>query len=299
MIAIFGSQEESMIARVCEELQSRGAPLLWLDNRHLPATVPFEYRIDGGLEVQVEGRWLTLPGDASVYHRLGFSPFQSPEDCSPEESRFVEGECSTALQTWLNVHRGLVVNPPHRSGSNASKPYQASLFGQFGFRVPETLVTNLPEAAQAFYEAFGGQVIYKSISYVRSIVQVMNPEDLERLDTLVNCPVQLQERIDGFDVRVHVIGDELFAARIQAEKSDYRFDREAQVEAWELPAPWDDRCLRLARQLGLSLTGIDLRFTEEGEVVCFEANPSPAFTWYEARTEQPLTEALCDLLQRG
>ncbi len=299
MIAIFGSQEESMIASVCSQLQSRSAPMLWLDNAHLPGTVPFHYHLDGRLEFQVEGRWVSVPGDASIYHRLGFSSFESLPDYSPQETSFVQNECATSLQTALNYHKGLVVNPPYSSGSNASKPYQASLFHQFGFRTPETLVTNLPEAARAFYDAFQGQVIYKSISYVRSVVQPMKPEDLDRLDTLTNCPIQLQEKIDGFDVRVHVIGDEVFPSRIEAEQSDYRFDKQAVVSAWELPDPWSERCWKVARSLGMHLTGIDLRFTPEGEVVCFEANPSPAFTWYEARTEQPLSEALCDLLCAG
>jgi len=98
-------------------------------------------------------------------------------------------------------------------------------------------------------------------------------------------------------VRVHVVGDRAFASRIVAQSSDYRYDKEAEVEDWDLPEPWTERCLQLARKLGLWLAGIDLRFTPEGEVVCFEANPSPAFTWYEARTGQPITSALCDLLQ--
>ena len=176
-----------------------------------------------------------------------------------------------------------MVNPPHRSGSNASKPYQVSLCSEFGFKTPETLVTNLPEAARAFYDAFDGNVIYKSISYVRSIVQRMQPQDLERLDTLSNCPIQLQEAIEGFDVRVHIVGDEVFPSRIQAESSDYRYDKQAEVSAWDLPEEWAERCVKLARKLGYWLTGIDLRFTPEGEVVCFEANPSPALAWLKRR----------------
>ena len=34
-------------------------------------------------------------------------------------------------------------------------------------------MTNVPEEALSFYDAMQGQVIYKSVSYVRSIVQVM------------------------------------------------------------------------------------------------------------------------------
>lgn len=297
MIVVLGSQEESMISGVCELLQQRKAPLLYLDNAHMPASARIYFSPQGGLEFKVGDHWIEVPPDATVYHRLGFSKFQGMDDYTPQESQFVEMECASALMTALNAHPGLVVNPPWRSGSNASKPYQSALFGELGFRTPETLVTNLPDAARVFYEALEGRVIYKSVSYVRSMVQRMSEEDLERLDTLANCPVQLQEAIEGFDVRVHVVGDEVFACKIEAEGSDYRYDKQAEIVAWDLPNPWADRCVELARKLGLWLTGIDLRFTPEGEVVCFEANPSPAFTWYEARTEQPITECLCDLLQ--
>ncbi|MBS2037941.1 hypothetical protein JST97_23345 [bacterium] len=297
MILVFGSQHEPMIEQVCQELQRRGSQMLWLDHSHLPGTVRLHSDGQEFLEFKMDGRWVRLEAEAAVYHRLGFSKFQSQQDYSAREDQFVQQECLTLMQSYLNFHGGCVVNRPFRSGSNASKPFQASLLGEFGFRVPNTLVTNLPSAAATFYENMDGKVIYKSISYLRSIVQRMESADLDRLDTLSNCPIQLQEAVEGFDVRVHVIGDEVFPARILAEQSDYRYDKKAEVAAWDLPEPWADRCRELSRHLGLWLSGIDLRFTPEGEVVCFEANPSPAFTWYEARTEQPLTAALCSLLE--
>lgn len=101
---------------------------------------------------------------------------------------------STSIPEWWSILPGpRVLMPP--------SPIRPSLFGPLGFRVPRTLVTNRPEAALAFYEEMDGQVIYKSTSYVRSIVKRMEPEDLERLDTLANCPLQIQEAIEGFDVR--------------------------------------------------------------------------------------------------
>lgn len=298
MILILGSQQESMISWVCEELQQRKADLFWIDLSHLPDTVRLSFEPGQECRFLVGDQWLELPPDTSIYHRLGFGSAEQAEDYSPAEGQFVDHECTTALSLTLNQHPGLVVNPPYRSGSNASKPYQAALCRELGFRVPETLVTNLADAALAFYEEQKGKVIYKSISYLRSIVQVMKPDDLQRLDRLHYCPVQLQEMVEGFDVRVHVVGDRVFPSRILAEESDYRYDKKAEISAWQLPGDWEERCIRLARKLGFWLTGIDLRFTPEGEAVCFEANPSPAFTWYEERTEQPITAALCDLLQK-
>jgi ABC-type amino acid transport system permease subunit len=54
--------------------------------------------------------------------------------------------------------------------------------------------------------------------------------------------------------------------------------------------------MALAAALGLAFAGIDLRLTPEGEWYCFEANPSPAFTYYEAASGQPIADAVAALL---
>lgn len=304
MIVILGHPGESMIENVCQELADRKARFLHINNADIPTSVSFTYPLGGEAASQPRfdwnnGEWLDAGSVTAIYHRLGFSSFEVFEGYSSEEVQFVGNECATALQTWMNWHPGTVVSRPRSSGSNASKPYQSALLRQLGFCVPRTLVTNRAEAAREFYEAMGGAVIYKSISYTRSIVKRFQPEDLGRLDTLENCPVQLQQAVEGFDVRVHVVGDQLFATRIAAESSDYRYDKQAEIVPFELPDWIEEMCFQVADQLELPLTGIDLRLTPEGEAYCFEANPSPAFTWYEARTGQPITAALCDLLQSG
>ena len=48
--------------------------------------------------------------------------------------------------------------------------------------------------------------------------------------------------------------------------------------------------------MNLPLAGIDLRRTPQGEWYCFEVNPSPAFTYYEQITGQPISQAVALLL---
>ena len=71
------------------------------------------------------------------------------------------------------------------------------------------------------------------------------------------------------------------------------------MEAAELPADVAESCIRISRDLGLSLTGIDLKETPEGEFYCLEINPCPGFIYYEKHTGQPISEALANLLHRG
>ena len=55
-------------------------------------------------------------------------------------------------------------------------------------------------------------------------------------------------------------------------------------------------CIALSKALGLAFTGIGLRITPDGEVYCFEVNPSPAYSYYEANTGQPISTALARYL---
>jgi glutathione synthase/RimK-type ligase-like ATP-grasp enzyme len=208
-----------------------------------------------------------------------------------------------ALIAFVNTWPALVVNRPSACASNGSKPYQQALIARHGFRVPRTLVTTVPEEARRFYEECAGRVIYKSISYRRSIVRRVTPADLERLDGVRHCPTQFQEYLPGVDIRVHAVGSRLFATEVVTDAMDYRFagregaDRE--MRGTTLPAEIAERCHCLMQELGLALGGIDLRRTPEGDWGCFEVNPAPVFTFYEEHTGQRIGDAVVDLLVRG
>ena len=62
-----------------------------------------------------------------------------------------------------------------------------------------------------------------------------------------------------------------------------------------IPDELGDRLVALSRSMGLCVSGVDLRVNGDGWW-CFEVNPSPGFTYYEAHTAQPITDAVADLL---
>lgn len=300
MILIMGELEEPMIEDTLELLKERGAAHCHLSPEDFPLQASLSLSLpgaDSGIQWR-DGSRVAWGEVRSIYHRLGFTHFEAEEEYSQAEEAYASAEFMSLLNPILNTLPARIINRPLASSTNASKPFQANLIQQAGFLIPETLVTNDPQDAVDFYHMHGGQVIYKSISYIRSIVKQMTKEDLGRLDTLRTCPVQLQQMVPGIDHRVHVMGERVFAHRIQAEENDYRYDKKAEIVAFELDAQTQERCLDLARILGMEIAGVDLRITPEGEVYCFEVNPSPAFSWYEVRTGQPITAALCDLLMQ-
>jgi glutathione synthase/RimK-type ligase-like ATP-grasp enzyme len=204
-----------------------------------------------------------------------------------------------ALLLWLDLTPAHVANRPAANGSNGSKPWQARLIESAGLRTPDTIVTNDPAAVRDFRDRHG-ELIYKSASGFRSIVRAFGSEDEGRLDAIRWCPVQFQRRVPGSDVRVHVVGAEVFATRIDSAAADYRYASreglETNLEPFDLSVELADACRRLSRDLNLPFAGIDLRLEENGDAWCFEVNPCPGFSYYESHTGQPIAAAVARYL---
>jgi glutathione synthase/RimK-type ligase-like ATP-grasp enzyme len=58
-------------------------------------------------------------------------------------------------------------------------------------------------------------------------------------------------------------------------------------------------CIQVAQGMDLAMSGIDLRLTPAGDYYFFEINPSPAFSFYERRTGQPISKVLAKMLRTG
>jgi glutathione synthase/RimK-type ligase-like ATP-grasp enzyme len=200
----------------------------------------------------------------------------------------------------LNGLQCRVVNRPAATYSNRSKPYQALIIRQIGFGIPKTLITNDPRAARQFYYECEGKVVRKSLSGARSIVRRMNEKDLDDLAFLEQGPAQFQEYIPGDNIRVHVVGERSFAVRIECDAVDYRYAGQEgyarRMIPAKLPADLETNCVKLAKEFGLAMAGIDLKETPAGEYFCFEANTSPAFPFYESVARPVIADALADYL---
>ncbi|MFG6447495.1 RimK family alpha-L-glutamate ligase [Roseateles sp. BYS180W] len=296
MILIIGRSDDPPITMALQALQEQGAPHQFLELRTL-AQDGLQFDLQHG---QLQG-WLRLAGQRlplsevrAIYARL-LSP--GSRWASPQQAQTVSARAEQLLH-WLDVAPCLVVNRPSAMNTNNAKPMQAHWIAASGFAVPETLVSSDAQEVQAFRELHG-RVIYKSISGVRSIVRELTEADLPRLQQLRQLPVQFQALVPGEDVRVHVVGSQCLAASIACTAVDYRYGRgeqTARLRPTDLPAEVQARCLTLARELGLSMAGIDLRRTPDGSWVCFEVNPMPAYSYYESHTGLPISTALARCL---
>lgn len=303
MILLWGLPEEGPMAAVAEALAGLGAKTVFADQHRLLDTEVDLLVTDG----EPRGRLRTPAGKTDLAAINAVYLRGNDWRVLPELSPFVPGgaewrhaaEVKDRLGAFVELSAALVVNRPSAMASNGSKPFQSMVIADHGFAVPETLITTDRAALLAFWDHHG-TVIYKSISGVRSIVTRLSTAHRVRLRHLAACPTQFQAHVPGADIRVHVVGGEIYACRIVSEADDYRYaarqGHDVEITPFELPPEWTERCLALARSMDLAVAGIDLRLTPEGRWYCFEVNPSPAFTYYEAATGHPIALAIARLL---
>ncbi len=201
-------------------------------------------------------------------------------------------------QAWVEIaelSRCRVANRVSAMASNGSKPLQSMCLAEAGFAIPPMLLSNDPDAVLAF-EAEHGTLIYKSASGVRSIVCTLDADSRQRLPNVRHTPTLFQKRLCGTNVRVHVVGFEVFATEIDSDVLDYRYASaqggSTELRATRLPPDIEALCLRATRQLGLVFAGLDLMLADDGQTYCFEANPSPGYSYFENATGQPIAAAL-------
>jgi glutathione synthase/RimK-type ligase-like ATP-grasp enzyme len=274
-VALWGRMSDRPLADVSSAL-GRRCRVTFLDDDNAACSVgsnPEELEVSsGGVSLCVQ--------DATGFY---FRPYRS--------------DGMQLLVTWLDHASAVVVNRPHAMMSNSSKPYQLQLISRAGFAVPHTLVTTSVDEIQRFLTDHG-TVVYKSVSGIRSIVARLPPDDA-RLKDALRCPLQVQEWLPGPDFRVHVVGTRTFACQIDSPADDYRYASRSghSVAMTERHIPeLEDRTLVLTQALGLSVAGADFRRRPSGEWVCFEVNPSPAFTAFDHAHGGSITAAVADLL---
>lgn len=285
MIAIIARAGDRVARAVAAELTATGAAFAWIDPRMIQRLTahPGSRALTG---LRCDGTRFRLADVTSAYSRAG----------APSER--AQMSVYGALATWLDTTPARVITRPRQAGSNASKPYQLQLIGR-QFRVPETLVTNEPSLVETFARTYR-RVIYKSMSSTRSVVREWDRNETARLERIRECPVQFQRYVPGVDYRVHVVGNDVFVARIMTSATDYRYagrwHTDRKISTATLPKPVLNRCLALARQLDLAICGIDLRLEADSEFTCFEVNPSPAFLLFDPDGKQGIAAAVARLL---
>lgn len=312
MILVFSFPGEDHTVEVVRRLEAEGREVVLLDLSRFPsrAAMALEWRGGNTPTFVVDGP--AGPVDlarASVVWWRRVRPYEVDKSVMDPSSRaFVLSETTQAVTGMLDALPGRWINPRVADDSAHHKPLQWTLARQAGLKVPRTLVTSHPESARAFVTDLGlGRVVCKAFLAMLEAwreTRIVTREDLARLDLVRYAPVIFQEYVEGVDLRITVVGDQVFAAEIDARQTSYPVDMrmvfgESSVRPVTLPGELQAALLKLLRLLGLVYGAIDMRRTVEGEYVFLEVNPAGQWLFVEQRTGLPISQGMADLLARS
>ncbi len=303
MIIISGIIADEPIRLMCVRLMSLGFKYVFVDQMTYPGELKAvqEWGEDSTIKGQItcpDGTAVSYEDISGVYIRhSGFTSRDYLSDFDAHEQGVINAQRTMSLAYQFDYLPCVVANRLRNMLSNDCKPFQSLKAREAGFAVPRTLITSVPSQVLAFRDECQGKVIYKGVSSSRSVVQLLDSSAIDRLPLLKNCPVQVQEYIEGSNIRVHVVGERAFGLRIVSAGVDYRYCSRT-FESISLPEDVERRSIALSKALGLNFSGIDL-IEKDDVYYCLEVNPSPGYSFYELRARQPISVALAELLKDG
>jgi len=254
-----------------------------------------------------EGRRIPLDRVGAVWYRR-IRPMTVDPLLEDETARlFAWSEANEALLGVWYAMNCFWMNPPLADEAALRKIHQLRIARRVGLSIPETLVTNSPDEARDFIGQHGaGRVIrkaFRNIAQAPRETALVTERELGMLDSVRFTPVIFQGFVPArLDLRVTVVGDDIFAASIESDEAhrvDYRSGLgSAEVRPYQLPADVAERLLALMSELKLAFGAVDFRVTPEGEHVFLEVNPAGEYLFISERTGQPIPQAIAATLER-
>lgn len=258
------------------------------------------FSCNGKLSVSLLGEW--------HYTSIWFRRTQLPvyDAASAAEAAYLLQETDSLLKNLFAVLDTNWVSRPSAVYHAENKLLQLKHAAALGFRVPPTLVTSDKEQVRQFYIACGERMIVKPLSHTTVQYQetpafiftnAVTKTHIDTLDTYDLTPCIFQQLIaKSFELRVTVVGDEVFAARVDSQSDplsslDWRRKR-LPFSAYDLPRDIRSLCIELVANLGLQFGAIDLIVTPNGDYIFLEINPNGQWVWIERETGLPISEAL-------
>ena len=225
------------------------------------------------------------------------------DDLSVQERQFANSETEHTLKSILYGLDCYWMSHPNALNQAGWKIEQTKRAAKMGFLVPDSLVTNDPASVLDFRQKHNNSIVTKAMSSPYLGAEEVEAEDIEvdmmpttlitdemmaNIEAVKEFPIYFQAYVDkAYEVRVTVIGHELFAVRLNSQDSELTMVdsrsmcAEIAYEYFELPEEVASRCLNFVKSYGLEYGAIDLIVTPEGDFVFLENNPVGQFLYIE------------------
>ncbi len=201
------------------------------------------------------------------------------------------------------------INRPTISTLSLNIFNQLRLASKLGLKVPDTLFTNSKCQLSDFVSKHRnvivktGPLLGVHLSGQRILTKLIGIDDISSL-AIDHSPGFFQNYIEkAFELRIHVIGDQVLCCRIESQANDRTRDdwRRYNISktphfAHVLDKQVESQCISIVKSLGLEFGIIDMIVTTNGEHVFLECNSQGHWIWIEELTGLPITQALIERL---
>lgn len=228
------------------------------------------------------------------------------------EANFIISEILFSLEGLYQIlNKAYWLNNVFRIREAENKIHQLILAKEIGLNTPNAVITNNQTYAHNFYKENDELCIIKPIKsglvegkeeegVIFTNKVKLNKANLARVES---CPVYLQKLIiKKGDIRITVIGDEIFAAFIHSQetiesKIDWRKSSKSLIHSpIDVPKEIIAKCLTLVKQLKLNFAAIDFILDTENNYIFLEINPNGQWAWIERKLNYPISNKITDIL---
>lgn len=247
------------------------------------------------------------------YRRMRSSP--KPNSMDPGHYDFSLKEARYALLgSILGISTEIpIMSSPQAVWAAEQKPYQLAVAKICGLKIPETLISNMPERVKIVYDKFNREMIVKPVrtGYIETSGKPMaiytsklSEEHIKNLEQVSITPSIFQPLIKKIsDIRVTIVGEKVFTAEIDSQSEeaasiDWRKTENPNIphSMHVLPHDIENKLLYLMKKLALSFGAIDLILNENGEYIFLEVNPGGQWLWLERILNFSISEEIANWL---
>jgi hypothetical protein len=313
-ILVITNEGDATADYLIEKAAGRGTPVFRLNTEHLLDKFTYQASLGCG-ESQFRiadlcGREIVARELSGIWYRRPIPPLAQGVD---------ERLQKYSLGEYLALIRGLWPQDGFRWMSHPlqilaaeNKLHQLHLAERLGFKVPKTHVSNdrkylesqcsgsdrfIMKALHSSSIPFGGETRLLYTSPLPSIGEITE-------DSLKSAPLLIQERIEkGYDVRLTVVQDACFAARVEFPSGESPLDwREASNEgrtSFCAVTPPEGVCslaTALVRRLGLTFGALDFVVNKAGDWYFLEINPNGQWAWLDPVFDGSISDRILNFL---
>lgn len=296
---------------VLTHLEADRVPFLRVDSAQFPTVVRLTGEIGAGRPWSARLDDVSLDAVEAVYYRRP-GRFEFDTVIPLDMIEWCEGQARFGFWGVLESLPVRWINAPTATHRAEYKPRQLAHAVKAGLSIPDTLVTNDPDAVADFAGRHPDGIITKTLyarmprteqGHLTGVVYTNTVPPQRYRDPAIAATAHLfQARLKKrFDIRATVVDGQVHAARIDnPNELDWRRSyQKISYELYELPDNVVAGIHRLMASFGLVFGALDFVVIDQADEAhqFIEVNPNGQWGWIENHTGQPISRALADALK--